>query len=189
MYKPISSYNGIKSTICSQVEVGKIIADKLYCCYKDNKNCSLSSDCVGGNYEVAQCHNLNKLDACKRTDLAAIQVCGSLQNSLFCLSMDAIGRRDPNYYHFPKAAEWMMNRSTEVESNVITVCDDGTSYRPWNNSNPIGVANLTCGDLFQSEHQSILRPKVMDTESQSDDNTSIVSILSLLPSIFTNSAN
>ncbi|CAG8515797.1 1390_t:CDS:2 [Ambispora gerdemannii] len=44
--------------------------------------------------------------------------------------MDTIGRRDPDYYCFPKAAEWMLN------------------------SNPIGtVANLTCGDLFQSEHR------------------------------------
>ncbi|CAG8647397.1 6708_t:CDS:2, partial [Ambispora gerdemannii] len=70
MYKPVSNYNGNKTSICSQVEAGKIIVDNLYCCAKDNKNCSLSSsDCVGNNYEVAQCHNLYNLDACTRTDL------------------------------------------------------------------------------------------------------------------------
>ncbi|CAG8564523.1 10573_t:CDS:1, partial [Ambispora gerdemannii] len=155
MYKPVSNFNGNKTSICSQVEAGKIIAGKLYCCAKDNKNCSLSSsDCIGSNNEVAQCDNLNTLDACKRTDSAAIQVCGGLQNSLFCLSVDAMGRRDPDYYRFPKAAEWMVNRSTVAESSNITVCDDETSYHPCNTSNPIGtVANLTCGDLFQNEHR------------------------------------
>ncbi|CAG8633295.1 9493_t:CDS:2 [Ambispora gerdemannii] len=155
MYKPISNFSGNKTSICSQVEAGKIIADKLYCCAKDNKNCSLSSDCVGSNYQVAKCHNLNTLDACKRTDLAAIQVCGGLKNSLFCLSVDAVAKEnESDYYRFPKASEWMVNRTTEAETNIITVCDDGTSYRPCNTSNPIGtIANLTCGDLFQNEHR------------------------------------
>ncbi|CAG8564485.1 10571_t:CDS:1 [Ambispora gerdemannii] len=154
MFKPISNSSGNRTSICSQVETGKIIANKLYCCAKDNKNCSLTSDCFGNNFEVAQCHTLNNFDACKRTDLAAIQVCGGLQNSLLCLSVDTSSKNYTEYYRFPKAAEWIVNRSSEAETNNITVCDDGTSYRPCNTSNPNGtIANLTCGDLFQSEHR------------------------------------
>ncbi|CAG8634421.1 10811_t:CDS:1 [Ambispora gerdemannii] len=153
MYKPISNFDGIKSPICGQVEARKISNDELYCCSKNTKNCyPFSSDCFGSDYQVAQCHNLTRLDACKRTDLAAVQVCGGLQNSLFCLSVDAISRRDTDYNRFSKAAEWIVNRSTEAESNNITVCDDGTSYQPCNDGTPNGtIAILSCGDLFKSE--------------------------------------
>ncbi|CAG8628636.1 4373_t:CDS:1, partial [Ambispora gerdemannii] len=153
MYKPVSNFNGNKTSICSQVEAGKIITEKLYCCSKDAVNCFPSSDCIG-NYEVAQCHNLNKFDACKRTDVAAIQVCGGLQNSIICLSVDTTSKNYSDYYRFYKAVEWIVNRNSEAETNNITVCDDGTSYHPCNTSNPNGtIANLTCSDLFQNEHR------------------------------------
>ncbi|CAG8564505.1 10572_t:CDS:2 [Ambispora gerdemannii] len=63
-------------------------------------------------------------------------------------------RMHTKYYRFPKVAEWMVNRGTEAESNIITVYDYGDIYRSCNTSNSIGtVANLTCENLLQNEHR------------------------------------
>jgi hypothetical protein len=117
-----------KSRICKEAEAGKNIIDQTYCCPKD-KDCSsyLRDDCLSGS-EITRCHNVTLFEACKRNDSSIVQVCGGLQNGLFCLSAE-VSRKDPTYTRFPEALEWMIDRHTVSDSGNVTVCDDGVHYQ------------------------------------------------------------
>ncbi|CAG8660473.1 12671_t:CDS:2 [Ambispora leptoticha] len=160
MYRPISNFdNTPKSVICSQAQTGKISLDQLYCC--SSKDCSTySSSCIS---QAAQCQDITRLDACKRADydVMSAQVCGGFQKGFFCLSVDTSSKNYENYYRFPEAVKWMVNRTTVEESKSITVCDDGTNYKTCNititnstTSIPHEVVAVTiCGDIFQRDYE------------------------------------
>lgn len=169
MYKPISNAGNPakKSLVCNLTEQSKISANQLLCCSLDSGNCSdYSSNCLGEDKVVAQCHDLATFDACHRTDANAARACG-WQDSLFCISTYA-AINSADYTRFPKAIEWMVSRNRVEESYNITnpyssvvACDDGQNYQLCNLGNFSG--NLLCGDLFQKEYACIWQNSTTNT--------------------------
>ncbi|CAG8468102.1 14837_t:CDS:2 [Funneliformis caledonium] len=157
MYRPITNcsyelYYNEKSLICSIIEENKerVPSDKLLCCNKEERSCSAySSGCFVPN-EIVQCHNLTTFDACKRNDSVALNVCGGLQDSLFCLTAGG-SKDDPQYtkLYFPEAIEWILSRNKLEESNEVAVCYDQVQGYQLCNSTGNPTANFTCGDVFQ----------------------------------------
>ncbi|CAG8671295.1 12924_t:CDS:1 [Funneliformis mosseae] len=157
MYRPITDcdyeHNYYeKSLICKKLEENKkqIIPDKLMCCNKKENNCSAyTKDCFEPDV-IVQCHNLTTLDACRRNDITALQVCGGLQGGLYCLTTGG-AVNDPQYtqLYFPEAIEWMVSRNKLEESKESTVCYDQVQGYQLCNSTGNPTANFTCGDLFQ----------------------------------------
>jgi len=150
MPKPISNINNDESVsfpslICSLVAQGNVSPDQLYCC--SDRNCTIySSNCFAPN-KLSQCRNASSLDACKRSDCEARQVCDS-KGSLFCLTVQASPNL-PDYTHFPEALGWMVNRSKLEESiDGAMACDNGQSFQLCNSG-----GNLRCGDLFSDDYR------------------------------------
>src|SRR3954470_7778087 len=101
MYNPISNCIGStleekprKSLICGQAEKRQIVSTLPYCCSPNINNYNEGSCDYLSPYnnftcfepkEIALCNNVNTIDACRRADGVARQVCNNLQ-SLFCLS-------------------------------------------------------------------------------------------------------
>ncbi|RHZ70618.1 hypothetical protein Glove_269g22 [Diversispora epigaea] len=158
-HKFISNYDNNTSAICSQIEKdeNKIEAGKLYCCSIKDKSCTLytsDSVCIGSDFEISKCYNTTAYDPCQRTDHDATKVCGGVPNSFFCMSSTSRTTKDTNYYRLPEAVKWIVNRSSVIDSKVISVCDNGIDFTSCNESSlPNGtIAQLTCGDLFQNAY-------------------------------------
>jgi hypothetical protein len=179
MYKPISNCIGSileekprKSLICGQVEKGEIYPNQSYCCspnannYNEGSCNSLNLDfssqfnCFEPN-EIALCNNVNTIDACRRADGVARQVCNNLQ-SFFCLSTSIKGNENMDSkmnYTYPQIIHSMINRNKLEESYVETkfcceyskgckLCSD-PSY-PKCVTASIFSSFHTCIDLFQN---------------------------------------
>ncbi|CAI2175734.1 10434_t:CDS:1 [Funneliformis geosporum] len=154
MYRPITNCiyeHNEKSVICKLIEQNKkITTNELLCCNKKENSCSAYSSGCFEPEEVVQCHNLTALDACRRNDTLALQVCGGLRDSLFCLTAGA-AVEDPQYtrLHFPEAIELMVSRNKLEESKEATFCNNQDRNYQLCNSTANPTTNFTCGDLFQ----------------------------------------